>query len=97
MVEYCTSFLNGLELDTFFQKYQIILEMQRAQHRFHSISQRVKKVCKNFRIFSAKYKNSGNLFFQPENMTRIKKYLTVNLKFFKIYRKSVWNHKILPV
>src|SRR6266536_1636620 len=58
--------------------------------------QRVKKVCKNFGIFPAKYKNSGNVFFQPENMTRIKKYLTVNLKFFKIYRKSVRDHKILP-
>ena len=30
------SFLNGLELDAFFQKYQIALEVQGAQHRLHS-------------------------------------------------------------
>jgi hypothetical protein len=36
MVEYRPPFLNGLELDAFFQKYQIALEVQGAQHRFHS-------------------------------------------------------------
>ena len=35
VIEYCPSFLNGLEFDAFFQKYQIVLEVQGAQHRFH--------------------------------------------------------------
>ncbi|RHZ75688.1 hypothetical protein Glove_212g120 [Diversispora epigaea] len=38
IIEYHPSFLNGLELDTFFQKYQIALEVQGAQHRFHNTS-----------------------------------------------------------
>ena len=38
MIECCPPFLNGLELDTFFQKYRIALEMQVAQHWFHSTS-----------------------------------------------------------
>jgi hypothetical protein len=38
MIEYRPSFMQGLELDAFFQKYQIALEVQGAQHRFHSTS-----------------------------------------------------------
>jgi len=38
MVEYLPPFLNGLELDAFFQRYQIALEVQGAQHQFHSTS-----------------------------------------------------------
>ena len=38
MIEYRPPFLNGLELDAFFQKYRIALEVQGAQHRFHSTS-----------------------------------------------------------
>ncbi|GBC10282.1 hypothetical protein RclHR1_00950019 [Rhizophagus clarus] len=38
VVEYRPSFLNGLELDAFFPKYRIVLEVQGAQHRFHSTS-----------------------------------------------------------
>ncbi len=38
MIEYRPPFLNGLELDAFFQKYQIALEVQGAQHRLHSTS-----------------------------------------------------------
>ena len=38
MIEYRPPFLNGLELDAFFQKHQIALEVQGAQHRFHSTS-----------------------------------------------------------
>src|SRR6266540_6140568 len=38
MIEYHPPFLNGLELDAFFQKHQIALEVQGAQHRFHSTS-----------------------------------------------------------
>ncbi|CAB4434793.1 unnamed protein product [Rhizophagus irregularis] len=38
MIEYRPPFLNGLELDAFFQKYQISLEVQGAQYRFHSTS-----------------------------------------------------------
>jgi hypothetical protein len=38
IIEYHPPFLNGLELDAFFQKYQIALEVQGAQHRFHSTS-----------------------------------------------------------
>ncbi|CAH1768231.1 22594_t:CDS:1 [Entrophospora sp. SA101] len=38
MIEYHPSFLNGLELDASFQKHQIVLEVQGAQHRFHSTS-----------------------------------------------------------
>ncbi|RHZ47159.1 hypothetical protein Glove_590g29 [Diversispora epigaea] len=36
IIEYHPPFLNGLELDTFFQKYQIALEVQGNQHRFHN-------------------------------------------------------------
>jgi len=38
MIEYRPPFLNGLELDAFFQKYRIALEVQGSQHRFHSTS-----------------------------------------------------------
>ncbi|PKK58374.1 hypothetical protein RhiirC2_857811 [Rhizophagus irregularis] len=38
IIEYCPLFLNGLELDAFFQKYRIALEVQGAQHRLHSTS-----------------------------------------------------------
>ncbi|CAG8638619.1 5649_t:CDS:1, partial [Ambispora gerdemannii] len=38
IVESRPSFLNGLELDAFFQKCQIALEIQGAQHRLHSTS-----------------------------------------------------------
>ena len=38
IIEYHPPFLNGLELDAFFQKHQIALEVQGAQHRFHSTS-----------------------------------------------------------
>ncbi|RHZ63258.1 hypothetical protein Glove_330g48 [Diversispora epigaea] len=34
IIEY-RPFLNGLELDAFFQKYQITLEVQGVQHRLH--------------------------------------------------------------
>jgi len=38
MIEYRSSFLNGLELDAFFQKYRIALKVQGAQHWLHSTS-----------------------------------------------------------
>src|SRR2546429_848577 len=38
MIEYRPPFLDGLELDAFFPKYRIVLEVQGAQHRFHSTS-----------------------------------------------------------
>src|SRR5688500_9685280 len=38
IIKYRPPFLNGLELDVFFQKYQIGLEVQGAQHRLHSTS-----------------------------------------------------------
>ncbi|CAG8769292.1 23477_t:CDS:2, partial [Dentiscutata erythropus] len=38
MIEYHPPFLNRLELDAFFQKYRIALEVQGAQHRFHNTS-----------------------------------------------------------
>ena len=38
IIEYRPPFLNGLELDAFFQKYQIALEVQGAQHRLHNTS-----------------------------------------------------------
>ncbi|CAI2189352.1 7701_t:CDS:2, partial [Funneliformis geosporum] len=38
MIEYHFSFMQGLELDAFFQKYQIALEVQEAQHRLHNTS-----------------------------------------------------------
>uniref|UniRef100_U9TCZ6 Uncharacterized protein n=1 Tax=Rhizophagus irregularis (strain DAOM 181602 / DAOM 197198 / MUCL 43194) TaxID=747089 RepID=U9TCZ6_RHIID len=38
IIEYRPPFLNGLELDAFFQKYRIALEVQGAQHRLHSTS-----------------------------------------------------------
>ncbi|CAG8711066.1 8307_t:CDS:1, partial [Scutellospora calospora] len=36
IIEYRPPFLNELELDAFFQKYQIALEVQGGQHRFHN-------------------------------------------------------------
>ncbi|PKY60570.1 hypothetical protein RhiirA4_484422 [Rhizophagus irregularis] len=38
IIKYRPPFLNGLELDAFFQKYRIALEVQGAQHRLHSTS-----------------------------------------------------------
>ncbi|GES88289.1 hypothetical protein GLOIN_2v229933 [Rhizophagus clarus] len=38
IIEYRPPFLNGLELDAFFQKYQIALEVQGTQHRLHNTS-----------------------------------------------------------
>ncbi|CAG8775273.1 4377_t:CDS:1 [Racocetra persica] len=38
MIEYRPLFLNGLELDAFFQRYRIALEVQGAQHRLHNTS-----------------------------------------------------------
>ncbi|RIA98094.1 hypothetical protein C1645_813135 [Glomus cerebriforme] len=38
MIKYCSPFLNELEFDTFFQKYQIALEVQRTQHWLHNTS-----------------------------------------------------------
>ncbi|CAG8710110.1 29346_t:CDS:2, partial [Racocetra persica] len=38
IIEYRPLYLNGLELDAFFQKYRIALEVQENQHRFHSTS-----------------------------------------------------------
>ncbi|CAG8645977.1 2829_t:CDS:10, partial [Dentiscutata erythropus] len=38
IIEYRPSFLNGLELDAFFQKHQIALEIQGAQYRLHNTS-----------------------------------------------------------
>ncbi|CAG8805561.1 21954_t:CDS:1, partial [Racocetra persica] len=38
IIEYRPPFLNGLELDAFFQKYQIVLEVQGSQHQLHSTS-----------------------------------------------------------
>ncbi|RHZ49092.1 hypothetical protein Glove_530g2 [Diversispora epigaea] len=36
IIEYRPPFLNGLEFNAFFQKYQIALEVQGSQHRFHN-------------------------------------------------------------
>ncbi|CAG8453420.1 8768_t:CDS:1 [Diversispora eburnea] len=38
VVEYQPSFMQGLEFGAFFQKYQIALEVQGAQHRLHHTS-----------------------------------------------------------
>ena len=38
IIKYHPPFLNRLELDAFFQKCRIALEVQGAQHRFHSTS-----------------------------------------------------------
>ena len=38
MIEYRPPFLNGLELDAFFQKYRITLEVQGTQYQLHSTS-----------------------------------------------------------
>ncbi|RHZ45856.1 hypothetical protein Glove_645g17 [Diversispora epigaea] len=38
IIEYRPSFLNRLEFDVFFQKYQITLKVQGAQHRLHHTS-----------------------------------------------------------
>ncbi|CAG8595572.1 17071_t:CDS:2 [Acaulospora morrowiae] len=36
IIEYRPPFLNGLELDAFFKKHRIALEVQGAQHRLHN-------------------------------------------------------------
>ncbi|GBC03469.1 hypothetical protein RclHR1_05140003 [Rhizophagus clarus] len=46
IIKYHPPFLNGLELDAFFQKYRITLEVQGAQHRLHSTSSWYKDVKK---------------------------------------------------
>ncbi len=38
IIEYRPPSLKGLELDAFFRKHQIALEVQGAQHRFHNTS-----------------------------------------------------------
>ncbi|CAI2190818.1 4413_t:CDS:2 [Funneliformis geosporum] len=38
IIKYHSSFLNGLELNAFFQKYQITVKMQDAQHWLYSTS-----------------------------------------------------------
>ncbi|KAF0465229.1 uvr/rep helicase [Gigaspora margarita] len=38
IVEYRPSFMEGLELDAFFQRHRITLEVQGAQHRHHHTS-----------------------------------------------------------
>ena len=38
MIKYHPFFLNGLELDAFFQKYRIALEVQGTQYQLHSTS-----------------------------------------------------------
>ncbi|CAI2195833.1 14756_t:CDS:1, partial [Funneliformis geosporum] len=38
MIKYHPSFMQGLELDAFFQKYRIALEVQGAQRRLHNTS-----------------------------------------------------------
>ncbi|KAF0386483.1 uvr/rep helicase [Gigaspora margarita] len=38
IIKYRPAFLRGLEFDDFFQKYQIALEVQGNQHRFHNTS-----------------------------------------------------------
>ncbi|RHZ63869.1 hypothetical protein Glove_327g7 [Diversispora epigaea] len=38
VIEFRSSFMEGLEFDAFFQKYQIALEVQGAQHWLHNTS-----------------------------------------------------------
>ncbi|CAG8447361.1 151_t:CDS:2 [Gigaspora rosea] len=69
MIEYRPFFLNELELDAFFQKYRIALEVQGAQHQFHSTSwyKNVKKledIVNRDRQKRYMYQNNGISFLE---------------------------------
>ncbi|RGB34146.1 hypothetical protein C1646_760944 [Rhizophagus diaphanus] len=95
MIEYRPPFLNGLELDAFFQKYRIALEVQGAQHRLHSTSwyKDVKKledivnhdrqkrcICLDSGIFLIEVWYDQNLI--PERIRKIKEFVYLVSKHF---------------
>src|SRR2546423_1172961 len=108
IIEYHPPFLNGLELDAFFQKFQIALEVQGAQHRFHSTSwyKDVKKlediinrdrkkrcICQDIGIFLIEvWYDEKPEIVIPKRIQKIKEFVYLASKNFDIQTKS---YKIL--
>src|SRR4051794_8671735 len=100
MIEYRPPFLNGLELDAFFQKYRIALEVQGAQHRFHSTNwyKDVKKledivnrdrqkrcICQDNGIFLLEvWYDQNPEIVIPERIQKIKEFVYLTSKSFDI-------------
>ena len=95
IIEYRPPFLNGLELDAFFQKYRIALEVQGAQHRFHSTSwykdvkklvnrdRRKRCICQDNRIFLIEVWYDEKLeIVIPERIQKIKEFICIASKRF---------------
>jgi len=92
--------LNGLELDAFFQKYRITLEVQGAQHRLHSTSwyKDVKKlenivnrdrqkicICLDNEIFFIKvWYDQNPEIVIPERIRKIKEFINQASKSFDL-------------
>src|SRR6266540_4326152 len=105
IIEYRPSFLNGLELDAFFQKYRIALEVQGAQHQFHSTSwyKDIKKledivnrdrqkrcICQDNGIFLLEvWYDEKPEIVIPERIQKIKEFVDQASKSYDIQTKSL--------
>src|ERR1043166_8845267 len=99
IIEYRPPFLNGLELDAFFQKCRIGLEVQGAQHRFHSTSwyKDIKKlediinrdrkkrcICQDIGISLLEVCTMKNQIVTPNRIQKIKEFACLVSKSFDI-------------
>ncbi|CAG8832441.1 32287_t:CDS:1, partial [Gigaspora margarita] len=100
IIEYYSSFLNGLELDAFFQKHQIALEVQGAQHRLYNTSwykdvkklkdivnrDRLKRcICQDNRIFLLEvWYDEKPEIVISERIQKIKDFVNQTSKFFNL-------------
>ncbi|CAG8707562.1 14832_t:CDS:2, partial [Cetraspora pellucida] len=98
IIEYRLPFLNGLELDAFFQKYRIALEVQGAQHRLHSTSWykdvkifedvvnrdwKKKCICQDNGIFLLEvWYDEKPEIVIPERIQKIKEFINQNSKYY---------------
>ncbi|CAG8804376.1 9872_t:CDS:2 [Gigaspora margarita] len=105
IIEYRPPFLNGLELDAFFQKYRIGLEVQGAQHRFHSTSwyKDVKKledivncdrqkrcICLDNGIFLIEvWYDQNPEIVIPERIRKIREFVNQASKIARIFRPAL--------